>query len=142
MNYNVFYIVHAIWPLSVDVSQNNKYILYWCIIFQELIAYGISTVFSSFLSSAAPSASLSRSLVQERVGGKTQVCFVLFLGNIFFCNTHHQLLHFCSTLLIFITNEVWIGVSVAEFLRAVDFKSLALSMLLVQVKLRTSVSFM
>ncbi|XP_060593514.1 prestin-like isoform X2 [Ruditapes philippinarum] len=40
---------------------------------QELMAYGISTVVSSFLSSAAPSASLSRSLVQERVGGKTQV---------------------------------------------------------------------
>ncbi|XP_045166234.2 prestin-like isoform X2 [Mercenaria mercenaria] len=40
---------------------------------QELMAYGISTVVSSFLSSAAPSASLSRSLVQERVGGRTQV---------------------------------------------------------------------
>ncbi|XP_052284295.1 prestin-like isoform X2 [Dreissena polymorpha] len=40
---------------------------------QELVAYGISTIISSFLSSAAPSASLSRSLVQERVGGKTQV---------------------------------------------------------------------
>ncbi|KAL4226525.1 hypothetical protein ACF0H5_014510 [Mactra antiquata] len=40
---------------------------------QELIAYGISTVVSSFFSSPAPSASLSRSLVQERVGGRTQV---------------------------------------------------------------------
>ncbi|KAH3795841.1 hypothetical protein DPMN_149402 [Dreissena polymorpha] len=40
---------------------------------QELVAYGISTIISSFLSSAAPCASLSRSLVQERVGGKTQV---------------------------------------------------------------------
>nr|BBA68353.1 putative prestin [Phreagena okutanii] len=40
---------------------------------QELVAYGISTVVSSFLSTAAPSASLSRSLVQERVGGRTQV---------------------------------------------------------------------
>ncbi|XP_052780463.1 prestin-like isoform X2 [Mya arenaria] len=40
---------------------------------QELVAYGISTIVSSFLSSCAPSASLSRSLVQERVGGKTQV---------------------------------------------------------------------
>ncbi|XP_053378188.1 prestin-like isoform X4 [Mercenaria mercenaria] len=40
---------------------------------QELVAYGLSTVVSSFFSSAAPSASLSRSLVQERVGGRTQV---------------------------------------------------------------------
>lgn len=40
---------------------------------QELIAYGISSILSSFLSSSAPCASLSRSLVQEGVGGKTQV---------------------------------------------------------------------
>lgn len=41
--------------------------------FQELVAFGLSTMISAFFSSAAPSASLSRSLVQERVGGKTQV---------------------------------------------------------------------
>ncbi|XP_041349983.1 solute carrier family 26 member 6-like isoform X3 [Gigantopelta aegis] len=40
---------------------------------QELFAYGISNVFCSFFSSFTSSASLSRSLVQEGVGGKTQV---------------------------------------------------------------------
>lgn len=40
---------------------------------QDLIAFGVSTMASSFFSSTAASASLSRSLVQERVGGRTQV---------------------------------------------------------------------
>lgn len=40
---------------------------------QELVAFGISNIVSSFFASASPSASLSRSLIQERGGGKTQV---------------------------------------------------------------------
>ncbi|KAH9504995.1 hypothetical protein Btru_061361 [Bulinus truncatus] len=40
---------------------------------QELLAYGISNVICSFFSSYVASASLSRSLIQEDVGGKTQV---------------------------------------------------------------------
>lgn len=40
---------------------------------QELVAYGISNCVSSFFASPAASASMSRSLVQERVGGKTSV---------------------------------------------------------------------
>ncbi|XP_067683915.1 prestin-like isoform X1 [Haliotis asinina] len=40
---------------------------------QELLAYGIVNIFSSFFSSFCASASLSRSLVQEGVGGRTQV---------------------------------------------------------------------
>ncbi|WAR26742.1 S26A5-like protein [Mya arenaria] len=54
----------------------------------ELVAYGISTIVSSFLSSCAPSASLSRSLVQERVGGKTQCVMastvIVALDNLFY----------------------------------------------------------
>ena len=37
------------------------------------MAFGVSTIICSFLTSAAPSVALSRSIVQERVGGKTQV---------------------------------------------------------------------
>ncbi|XP_056001292.1 sulfate transporter-like isoform X2 [Ostrea edulis] len=40
---------------------------------QELIAYAITNVGSSFFSSVASSASLSRSLIQEHVGGVTQL---------------------------------------------------------------------
>ncbi|XP_076469470.1 prestin-like isoform X2 [Babylonia areolata] len=40
---------------------------------QELLAYGIVNITSSFFSSFCASASLSRSLVQDNVGGKTQV---------------------------------------------------------------------
>ncbi|XP_065323261.1 prestin-like isoform X2 [Gordionus sp. m RMFG-2023] len=44
---------------------------------KELIAYGLSTMFSSFFSSIVSSASLSRSLVQESVGGQTQITGVV-----------------------------------------------------------------
>ena len=47
--------------------RNMHYLL------QELFAYGITGVCSSFFSSYSPSGSLSRSLVQETVGGKTQL---------------------------------------------------------------------
>ncbi|XP_045165189.2 sulfate transporter-like [Mercenaria mercenaria] len=40
---------------------------------QELMAFGVSTIICSFFTAAAPSVALSRSIVQERVGGKTQV---------------------------------------------------------------------
>ncbi|XP_025107659.1 solute carrier family 26 member 6-like isoform X3 [Pomacea canaliculata] len=40
---------------------------------QELIAYGLCNIASSFFSSFCAAASLSRTLVQEGVGGKTQV---------------------------------------------------------------------
>ncbi|KAK6995100.1 solute carrier family 26 member 6 [Biomphalaria glabrata] len=40
---------------------------------QELLAYGTCNIISSFFSSFASAASLSRSVVQENVGGKTQV---------------------------------------------------------------------
>lgn len=42
---------------------------------QELFAYGIVNITCSFFSSFVASASLSRSLVQDNVGGKTQVTF-------------------------------------------------------------------
>ncbi|XP_050412379.1 prestin isoform X2 [Patella vulgata] len=41
---------------------------------QELVAYGACNVVGSFFSSFCTAASLSRSLVQEGVGGKTQIC--------------------------------------------------------------------
>ncbi|BFZ10563.1 hypothetical protein BsWGS_13602 [Bradybaena similaris] len=40
---------------------------------QELLAYGLCNIFSSFFSSFVSAVSLSRSLVQENVGGRTQV---------------------------------------------------------------------
>jgi MFS superfamily sulfate permease-like transporter len=57
---------------------------------QELIALGTANIFSSLFACYPSSASLSRSSVQERTGGKTQVAglvsclfmliFLLFLG--------------------------------------------------------------
>lgn len=57
---------------------------------QELIAFGAANVFASFFQSYPASAALSRSVLQEKVGGKTQVagfvsCIIilfvlLFLG--------------------------------------------------------------
>ncbi|XP_054714759.1 sulfate transporter-like isoform X2 [Uloborus diversus] len=47
---------------------------------QELIALGCANVFSSFFACYPCSASLSRSLVQERAGGKTQVAGVVSCG--------------------------------------------------------------
>ncbi|KAK3581235.1 hypothetical protein CHS0354_032954 [Potamilus streckersoni] len=44
---------------------------------QELVAFGICNILSSFFSSYATSASLSRSLIQERVGGRTQVAGIV-----------------------------------------------------------------
>ena len=43
------------------------------VVWQELIAYGISNVTGSFFSCFMSAASLSRSLIQEGVGGQTQV---------------------------------------------------------------------
>ena len=40
---------------------------------QELFAYGITSVCNSFFSGYSPSGSLSRSVVQETTGGKTQL---------------------------------------------------------------------
>ena len=40
---------------------------------QEFIAYGVSNVVGSFFSCFMSAASLSRSLIQEGLGGKTQV---------------------------------------------------------------------
>jgi len=42
-------------------------------VLQELIAYGMSNVVGSFFSCFMAAASLSRSLVQDGVGGQTQV---------------------------------------------------------------------
>ena len=58
--------------MLLDVLTERSVIMLM-LYFQELVAFGLSTIVSSFFSSPAPSASLSRSLVQERVGGKTQV---------------------------------------------------------------------
>jgi solute carrier family 26 protein len=44
---------------------------------QELMAYGITNICSSFLNCFVSTASLSRSIVQETVGGKTQVVYNL-----------------------------------------------------------------
>lgn len=43
------------------------------LIFQELVALGLSNSVGSFFQCYAVTASLSRSLVQESTGGKTQV---------------------------------------------------------------------
>lgn len=47
---------------------------------QELFALGCANVFSSFFSCYPSSASLARSLVQERTGGKTQMASVVSCG--------------------------------------------------------------
>ena len=46
---------------------------------QELVAYGLTNLLTSFLNCFVNVASLSRSLVQEGVGGKTQVICISFL---------------------------------------------------------------
>ena len=51
---------------------------------QELLAQGISNVFGSFFSCMPVSASLSRSMIQESVGGETQLaslisCFIILI---------------------------------------------------------------
>ncbi|RDD46837.1 Prestin [Trichoplax sp. H2] len=51
---------------------------------QELIAYGLSNIFGSFFSCFVASGSLSRSAVQDNLGGKTQVtslvsCFIVLI---------------------------------------------------------------
>jgi MFS superfamily sulfate permease-like transporter len=43
------------------------------VLLQELFAHGMTNVVGSFFSSYCSSASLSRSVVQDEVGGKTQV---------------------------------------------------------------------
>ena len=56
--------------LADTFSKNNKYKINTT---QEIFAYGTSNVFSSFFSCFSSAASLSRSCVQENIGGKTQV---------------------------------------------------------------------
>jgi MFS superfamily sulfate permease-like transporter len=60
--------------ISVSLSQvfakRNKYEISSN---QELFAYGITSVCNSFFSGYSPSGSLSRSVVQETTGGKTQL---------------------------------------------------------------------
>ena len=83
---------------------------------QELIAIGSANIFSSFFSCYPCAASLSRSSVQEKTGGKTQIaslvsCIIilvvlLFLGPLFYhlpkvniklyCNKHNLIEIFCS----------------------------------------------
>ena len=46
---------------------------------QELLAYGITNIISSVFNSFVSTASLSRSVVQETSGGKTQVLVCLYL---------------------------------------------------------------
>jgi len=55
---------------------------------QELLAQGLANVGGSFFSALPISASLSRSLIQESVGGKTQIasivsCFLLLMVLLF-----------------------------------------------------------
>ena len=43
------------------------------LILQELLAYGTANIVSSFFSCFVSAASLARSVIQDKVGGKTQV---------------------------------------------------------------------
>ena len=59
-----------------------------CFLWQELLAYGITNSISSMFNSFVSTASLSRSIVQETSGGKTQVLVpspCLFLPYLFIC---------------------------------------------------------
>ena len=56
----------ALGSLSSDIN-------YYVVFLQEFIAYGVTNMGSSFFSCYTSAASLSRSLIQEAVGGKTQV---------------------------------------------------------------------
>ncbi|XP_064607469.1 prestin-like [Liolophura sinensis] len=47
---------------------------------QELIAYGMGNLFGSFFNCFTSSASLSRSLIQDNVGGKTQIAGLVSCG--------------------------------------------------------------
>jgi high affinity sulfate transporter 1 len=60
--------------LSKVFAKRNKYEVSAN---QEMFAYGISNVLGSFFSSFGPSGSLSRSLIQENVGGKTQLVGII-----------------------------------------------------------------
>lgn len=60
--------------MPIDISYKKKIPF----IFQELLALGCANVFASFFACYPCSASLSRSLVQEKTGGKTQVIYYFF----------------------------------------------------------------
>jgi solute carrier family 26 protein len=47
---------------------------------QELIALGTANVFSSFFLAYPASAALSRSIIQDRIGGKTQIAGLVSCG--------------------------------------------------------------
>ena len=52
-------------------------------ILQEFVAYGFTNIACSFFSCYTHAASLSRSLIQEAIGGKTQVAYY-FITNLTF----------------------------------------------------------
>ena len=54
---------------------------------QELLAYGITNVFSGFFPCFATGASLARSCVQNNAGGRTQVTLIKFALGICFLFT-------------------------------------------------------
>lgn len=55
------------------IKQTKILSMIGLLVWQEFIAYGITNIGSSFFSCYISAASLSRSLVQEAVGGRTQV---------------------------------------------------------------------
>ena len=63
---------------------------------QELIAFGCANIFSSFFQSFLASGSLSRSAIQDKIGGKTQIaglisCSVILIVLLFLGPTLHYL---------------------------------------------------
>ena len=66
-----YYLYHFIYFRS-RLNQNFLIIIF-CLQFQELMAYGISNILCSTVNCYVSTASLSRSIVQESVGGRTQV---------------------------------------------------------------------
>lgn len=59
---------------SQDPAPNEDPFLFSC---QELIALGVSNIFTGSFKGFAASTALSRSAIQESTGGKTQVCLDL-----------------------------------------------------------------
>ena len=61
------------YSLADTFSKKNNYRIYTT---QEIFAYGSVNVFGSFFTCFSSAASLSRSCVQENIGGNSQVYFI------------------------------------------------------------------
>lgn len=100
--------------LWLDVNQDrlNYFLItaYMCdclLPVQELFAYAITNMGSSFFSSFATSASLSRSLIQEQVGGVTQVSRSWVKGHLHYISWKKIIFNFLCTLICLSLNKCW-----------------------------------